>query len=180
MVERLLLDACLVINLWAGDILRSLAVDCGTELLVVEQVAAEVLYVDSDPDEDRERLNWTELSDSGVIQRIRLAGTEEVTAFLGLIPRLGDGEAASLTAAQHRGLVLGTDDGLALRAASERTSPVETVTTPEVVSWWADAAQADDRIAADVIERIETRASYRPPAQHPLRPWWSALRDCSA
>lgn len=170
-MERLLLDACVVINVFAGGILRSLADDAGSELIVIEQVAAEVLYVDDD--EEREALDWDSLSAHGTVTAVSLSGADELTTFLGLVPRLGDGEAASLAAARHRNLVLATDDGLALNIAAEGDPVVETVTTPDIVSWWADAAGADDARIASVIRRIETRARYRPASSHPFAPWWA-------
>jgi hypothetical protein len=170
-MERLLLDACVVINAFAGGILRSLATDAGSELIVVEQVTAEVLYVD---DEDvREALDWDSLSADGTVTAVSLSGTEELTTFLGLVPRLGDGEAASLAAATHRSVVLATDDGLALNIAADGDPVVETVTTPDIVSWWADAVDADAPRIASVLKRIETRARYRPPNSHPLALWWA-------
>ncbi|PTL58600.1 hypothetical protein [Paraconexibacter algicola] len=171
-MERLLLDACVVINVFAGGILRSLSTDAGSELIVVEQVTAEVLYVDDEGD-DREALEWEPLSAEGTVTAVSLSGAEELTTFLSLVPRLGDGEAASLAAARHRGLVLATDDGLALKIAADGDPVVETVTTPDILSWWADAVDADDAQLASVLQRIETRARYRPPNTHPLAPWWS-------
>lgn len=170
-MDRLLLDACVVINLAAGGILRSLAQEAGADLFAVEQVTAEVLYIDDDENE-REELDWSALAADGIVRPLALDGGEELTTFLGLVPRLGDGEAASVAAARHRGLVLATDDVLALTTAASGEPVVETVTTPDVVSWWADAVAADEQRVAVTIRCIEARARYRPPVAHALAPWW--------
>jgi hypothetical protein len=128
-------------------------------------------YVDDE--EEREALDWDSFSADGTVTAVSLSGTEELTTFLDLVPRLGDGEAASLAAARHRNLVLATDDGLALNISAGGDPVVETVTTPDIVSWWADAVAADDARIASVLQRIETRARYRPPNSHPLAPWWA-------
>lgn len=177
-MDRLLLDACVVINLWAGGVLRSLAHEAGAELLAVEQVCTEVLYVDAE-DDAREELDWSALASENTVTPISLAGADELTTFLGLVPRLGDGEAACLAAARHRALVLATDDGLALAAAADGQPTVHTVTTPDIISWWADAVGADVRRVAHAIASIETGARYRPPASHPLAAWWTRARTPS-
>jgi predicted nucleic acid-binding protein len=174
-MDRLLLDACVVINLFAGGILRSLAHEAGSELIVVEQVTSEVLSVDDD-DEERETLEWEPLNADRTIRPITLSRTDEVTTFLGLIPRLGDGEAASLAAARHRNLVLATDDGLALSAAAESAPSVTAVTTPDIVRWWANTVGAEAPRLAATIARIEARARYRPAGRHPLATWWADAR----
>ncbi len=177
-MERLLLDACLVINLWAAGILRELASACGVELLVTEYVAGEAMFVEGEaPDAPRVAIDWNELHGDGLVAAVMPAGENELTAFLGFIPRLGDGEAASLAVATSRGLVVATDDAVALAMAAEHEPPIATVTTPDVVSWWADAAEADDARVAEVIARIEDRARFRPAACHPLSGWWRAAGE---
>ncbi len=173
-MHRLLLDACLVINLWAAGILRELAESCGVELLVTDMVVSEAMFVEGDdPGAPREAINWNELIEAGTVRTVALSGEAEMTAFLGFIPRLGDGEAATVAAAAARGLVVATDDALALSTAAEHDPLVETVTTPDVVSWWADAADASDARIAEVLGLIETRAHFRPSTRHPLSEWWN-------
>lgn len=134
------------------------------------------MFVEADdPDGEREPIPWAAVQAAGTVTALDLED-REAAAFLGFVPRLGDGEASSLAIAGSRGLIVATDDGLALRLAAEHNPVIETVTTPDIVSWWADAAAADAETIALVIARIETRARFRPSDAHPLSSWWRAAR----
>lgn len=171
---RLLLDACVVINLWAGGVLDELVTACGMELLVTRTVTREAMFIESEePDGEREAIDWPALQASGQVSGLELTEAE-AASFLGFIPRLGDGEASSLAIAGARGMIVATDDALALRLAGEHDPVIETVTTPDIISWWADAAEASDERVADVIARIEARARFTPSNSHPLAEWWRA------
>lgn len=171
-MQQLALDACVVINLWAGDVLRSLA--SVAELHVVDQVAREAHFVLSD--DAPQAIPLTGLVADGTLTPARLA-SEELPAYLSHVPALGDGEAASLALASSRGLTLATDDRSALRRARASAEPVDTVTTPDLLSWWADAVRANDADLAGGMRRIERFACYAPPASHPLATWWRDLVD---
>ncbi len=171
-MERLLLDACVVINLWAGGILDELVTTCGMELLVTRTVTREAMFIEPDePDSEREAIDWPALQGKGQVTALELT-TEEAAVYLGLIPRLGDGEASSLAIASSRRLVVATDDALALRLAAEQDPPIQTVTTPDIISWWADTADAGDERVAAVIAHIEARARFTPSSSHALAAWW--------
>lgn len=167
-----MLDACLIINLCAARAVEDLAT-ADVHLAAVEQVTNEVLFLD-DGNGDREALSVDSFIRAGHIEKITLTGDAELRSLLSHVRRLGDGEAASLSAAAHRSYVLATDDRLALQCAQQHDPPVQCVTTPDVVSWWADAAELSAVDLAHAIERIERFACYRPPPAHPLNPWWRA------
>lgn len=70
-----------------------------------------------------------------------------------------------------------TDDALALRTGADHVLPVVTVTTPDIVSWWADEADKDEKRVAEAIHCIERRARFQPAPGHPLAAWWGQARE---
>lgn len=165
-----MLDACLIINLSAAEAIEDL-VAAEVRLGVVSQVAKEVLFLD-DGEGDRQTVAVDDLLAAGHLELTRLSTAVELATMVGHVPRLGDGEAASLAAAASRGYVLATDDRLALRCAAALTPPVDCVTTPDILSWWADAAEVNPEVLAAALQRVERRACYVPPPAHSLASWW--------
>jgi hypothetical protein len=171
MPDPLLLDACVVINLRAGGILPDVARALNLRLQLVEQVAAESLYL-QDPDGHREAIDVAELERERHVEVFGLTGVDELGTFLSFVPRLGDGEAATLAAATHRRLRVATDDRLALRTAEEQQPPIATITTPELVRRWADRAAVPSQRIQEVLRAIRDRASFVAPTSDAQHCWW--------
>lgn len=171
MLDPLLLDACLVINLRAGRILSEVADVLEIRMQLVEQVARESLYLE-ERDGNREAIDIPQLQADGAVEVFALTGAEEIATFLSFVPRLGDGEAATLAAAVHRRARVATDDRLALRTAAEHDPPIVTVTTPQLVRRWAERSEASAERVRSVLRDIRDRASFVAPTYDARHAWW--------
>ncbi len=176
-MDDLLLDACVAINLVASGVeLEEIAAAPGVRFVMTSIAAAETLWIDPlDPEGHRERVDIALLADDGALSLVELAD-DELDLFVDLARNVDDGEAATLTAAIHRGLRVATDDRRAQRLTAGGLAPrVDIVRTTELVKTWAEGPTIDTRRAADAIRLIEYRASYIPPHDDLHFGWWTSM-----
>src|SRR5436309_3500170 len=109
-----MLDACVVINLYATHRFAELLSGLPYQFGVAAEVAAEALYVrQPDPatgDLIRVPIDLAPHAASGLLQVLPVTSAAEKALFLQLVARLDDGEAASLALAMSRGFILATDE----------------------------------------------------------------------
>lgn len=170
--DHLLLDACGCINLAAAFPLNSLSANLGRPVLIVEQAAAESLFLHQQVDGERVRVEI----DVGAIPTLRPDGDLELELYVRLARRLGDGEAASLAVAHHRGLELVTDDRTARKVAASEASNARIRSTAEVLRSLTTSMELPDDEVAQAIRRVESHASFRPPHDDPDLSWWLSAR----
>lgn len=169
--EPLLLDACSAINLEAAFGLQSASSELGRPLLIVDRAAAEVLYLYDVVDGERRR---TPIDVVPVV--VVELEEEELADFVALTSELGDGEAATIAAAAHRGLPVLTNDRVARRHAASFEPPVVTITTPEVLHDWSIHRSVPAAAVGQVLRAVEQRASFMPPRRSdPYADWWRAF-----
>lgn len=180
--ERLLLDCCSLLNLYAtnriGDILAPFAAP--TVVARVVQ-ATEALWVGSgprdDPGADYEVVDLEPLVQAGVLRIEEPESDEELALFVEFAVQLGDGEAMSGALAATRAYTIVTDDGAAIRVFSTSSPPVRTRSTASVVKQWAEAESLSVPELSETLQTIERRASFHPPRRDPLRSWWRSTVD---
>jgi hypothetical protein len=170
------LDGCCLINLLAVEgPLRELP-PMGWRGMVPEVVRQETLFLrsyDSDGKPVREPIDLTPWLDAGHIEVVQPAGADELSAYVGFAAEVDDGEAMALAIARTRHWRLASDDRKALRIAAREG--IGAVTTPELMQAWATAAAPGPGEVAAALRRIEQRARFLPPANHPLSAWWRAM-----
>src|SRR5438552_2210471 len=121
-IDTILLDACCVLNLYAGRCLHSVLRAALHKYAVAERVVAEALYVrnppataDADPQEDREAVDLQPLIAEGLLSVLTTETEREAAAFVRFATQLDDGEAMTCALASERGLAVATDDRKAQR-----------------------------------------------------------------
>ncbi len=171
-MERLLLDACVAINLIASGIrLDEVARSVGTGFAMTSVAAAETLFLA--PDGAGGKRTAADLG-AFPIDIIELA-PDELSTFVELASQVDDGEAATLAVAIHRGLNVATDDRRGARVAKERG--IRVVTTASIMRSWADNAAPAARAVAVALDAIGRRASFVPRRSDPDYGWWCNAGD---
>ncbi len=170
-----LLDACVVINLYATRRMEEIVRSVPTLVGVVDVVRREAGYVrrggSGDDAEDREAIDLAPMISAGAIVPIR--PTEpELETFLDLTLQLDDGEAMTAAVALARQAVVATDERKAIRIVEGR---VATRSSLELVKAWVDAHGLADDDVRTVLNDLRQRGHYVPSERHPLRPWWDAM-----
>jgi predicted nucleic acid-binding protein len=169
--KSLVLDACVVINLLATDLLDEILLAQGTSVLIAGQVAAEALFLD-EADGTRNRVHPDHLPVTNL-------DGDEFDAFVTYATQLGDGEAATLAIAACRGFTAATDDRKALRLAAGAVPNVPCVDTPELIQRWVEVADPSPTQIQEALRKIEDRARYRPRKDHPLAGSWRSWRHAT-
>jgi len=176
----LILDACVVLNLFATRRMDEILHAQGVEVLVAERVRKESLKVGhgraDDVSAEPELVNLAPFIESGILQFARLNGNAEFTAFVRLARDLDDGEAECGAIAMCRGWRVATDDKKARRVFAGLAPAVTGVRTSEMIRVWVERAGAAADVVRDALRDIRVRARFEPPPTDPLWQWWMKLR----
>jgi hypothetical protein len=172
--QSIALDACVLINLMAsGRPLAEFAGAADLSLAVVVQAEREVVWLDpDDPADPRQQIDLEPHITAGALQRLDMVD-HELARFVALARELDDGEAATLTVAESRGLAVATDDRKARRILATLEPPPAVMSTAAIVRAWA--AGSDDTEVAQCLRRIARRASFVPPRNDPDYEWWRSM-----
>lgn len=172
----MVLDACVLLNLYATDRLQDAASTLGVRFVIVPEVAREALFVwpsaASGIGKERVPVDLGELKHLGCLIVQALETDDEKARFVELAAEMHDGEAASCTLSLERRLPLVTDDPKALRLMAARRADPAPMTTPDLLFKWFERADLEWLDRCKIIRMIENRASYWPPRKHPLYDWW--------
>lgn len=173
-----IVDACCLINLYASrnvlDILRVLE----GGLFVPDLVRDESLFIRKDDDLGTsnlvpEAIDLTEAFAEGLLHGCQLEDAVEAECFVRFATAVDDGEAICLALAKCRNWMIATDDRKAIRLAT--AEGIGTITTAEIVRRWADSCRATEAAVAEILQRIERYARFRPRKDSPLHDWWWRL-----
>lgn len=171
--RKILLDACVAINLAATGSLDHIANTLQVTFAVAVQTAAEVGYLRDIADGQAvlTPINLRQFEPGQVVEILELTPAE-LELYVELAALVDDGEAATIAIAIQRKLDLATDDRRARRLCQERhlAEPLRTVS---LLRAYADAARlADDQIQ-QIVTSIRERASFQPPRSDPDLKWWN-------
>lgn len=167
----LAVDACGALNLaGAGVPLMTVGRALGVRMVVVEQVLAETLWIEDIVGGEPARLRVDLAAEVGAGLEVAALGGAELPAFVALAAELDDGEAATLAVALHRDLAVHTDDRKAARVAGRVEVPV--IGTPTLLRRFSERAGLAEGQVADLLRRVERRASYTPRRGEPDHDWW--------
>jgi hypothetical protein len=179
--ERLLLDACCIINLAAtshmAQILRCLGMPIMVAVYVREyELGPSARALQRDPPVD-DRIDLQPFIDEGLIQIVDLEEPGEPLTFLTLSQwRMDDGEATTGAIAIHRNWAVATDDRIGRNVLAEHAPEIRLLSTPELLHHWATYGSPSDDVLRDVLNAIQIEARYIPPRNHPLAQWWAVHR----
>jgi hypothetical protein len=128
-------------------------------------------------DEEILRSNIQPLVEQGLIRTVSLESEAEENAFVNFAVDLDDGEAVTGAIAMHRHWGIATDDRKARRVFARTHPHVQLLSTPELIKHWADTHNPPLDVVREVLQNIQTQASYKPPAAHALHAWWQSIVD---
>lgn len=172
----LVLDSCVVINLFATRIMPEILGALGLSSSVTNYtLTAEGLWVGagrrSDPNSDFELVDLRALIDSDVVQVLDLTDPE-ADLFVELAGSMDDGEAIVGAIAAKRGFAVATDDRRAIRVFASVLPDVALVSTPQIMKQWSDNRAPDHATLRMALRNIHQRGRYYPRSTDPLYNWW--------
>jgi predicted nucleic acid-binding protein len=177
--RRLLLDACVAINLAATDSLDDIAEALQISFVMARQAEAEVGHLRDVRDGDLvlTPINLRSLA-SGMTLEITDLRPSEFVLYLELAAIVDDGEAATIAVAIQRQLGIATDDRKARRLCAEKnlTEPVRTVS---LLRAYADTAGLAKGRVRELLTSVRDRASFLPPRSDPDLRWWEDRIEAS-
>lgn len=174
--NRLVLDACVLINLCATRRLASIATELNVSLVITREVAAETLYVleGGDGEALRSRIHIEELVEHETIEVVDLDDASLPT-FVSLAARLDDGEASTVALAVRHGLPLATDDRAALRLIDAEYPTLEVLSSAQVMRQYCERAGLSRHESRSLLNAIANHASYVPSLRDPEGSWWRSV-----
>ncbi|HEX8696598.1 MAG TPA: hypothetical protein VF746_29530 [Longimicrobium sp.] len=182
--ERVLLDACTLLNLCASGccerILRESEMRFGVIDYVLRTEALHVQKGGGGPDA-RERIpvDLKPLVDAGMLDVVEVSGEAEAATFLNLAMQLDDGEARTLAVALHRRWAVATDDRKTRRLIANSPASIRVFGTLKIVKQWADAQAVSQEELRSILLNIRERGNFLPGRQDPLGVWWRSLVESS-
>jgi predicted nucleic acid-binding protein len=176
--RRLLLDACVAINLAAAARLDQMANSLQVTFMIVDQSALETGYLRDTVDGVTvlTPINLDQLAPSETLEIRRLAPSE-LALYLELASIVDDGEAATIAVAIHQRIDLATDDRRARRLCTERRL-AEPERTVSLLHAYAEAAGLTNDELRGMLIHVRDRASFLPARSDPHLKWWNDhIRD---
>jgi predicted nucleic acid-binding protein len=169
--RKLLLDACVAINLAAATRLDMIADVLQVTFVVVAQAASEAGHLRDIVDGAAvlTPINLNQFLSSETLEIHDLA-PGELTLYLELASIVDDGEAATIALAIHRHMDLATDDRRARRLCAERHLP-EPLRTMALLHAYAEAARLNNDEVRHMLVRVRDRASFLPSRSDPDLKW---------
>jgi predicted nucleic acid-binding protein len=169
-----IIDACVLINLLATEEVKSILDSVGRPSLICSIVQLESIYLKTgDPNNPKELINLAPFIKEGTLSVCGIEGEKEEVLYVDFASVLDDGEAMTLAIAINRAFHLVTDERKARRLFSERIpDPKHLVSTSDLVRHWAQNERISARKLREALRKIESRASYRPPATDRNYEWW--------
>ena len=171
--DILLLDACVLINLFACGHADEILGLLDFSPAIVSHVYRETLYIrrGGSGGDARESvtIDLTDLLAHGLLHVVADASDVELNTFVDFTLELGDGEAMTAALAVHRGHVVATDDRVALRVVGSR---VPTLSSLDLIKLWAEQKRVAPLTITAALRDLRQRGSYLPGARHPLKRWW--------
>jgi hypothetical protein len=172
------LDACCLIDLLATGHEEAILRAAGYDWNLPSAVESEIQHIRGyDPAQPGQFLKLpvylSPLKASGLLNPCSPANQVETDRFVHYASLFrSDGEAMGIAIAEQRGWTFATDDRKAIRVA--RQAGLRVVSSPELLKKWADATQPDPAVLADVLERIQVLAQFKPHSSMPEYAWWIA------
>lgn len=173
-----ILDACCLINLSAGGILRPVLEMHTSAWAAAEYVLRYEAVCVLDPNGvkgelRKESVDLQPLVATGLLRSLVVAGEGEAAMAVALVRSgLDDGEAITCAIAASRGLTVATDERKARQAMTRAGVPL--ASTISIVKAYVERSCLSTNAVRDLINRIGVRGRFVAPKHDPLREWWIA------
>jgi hypothetical protein len=170
---RVLLDACVALNLEATGEFDAIADVLGLTFTMPTKAAEETFYLDDliDGEPCRIQIDLGPHIQKGTLEVVHLAPGDETSTFVSLASRVDDGEAECLALAVHRALPFAADDRLAIRVAGD-LGLTPHFRTAQLLRRYTERANLRPHEITLMLQAVERRASFRPPRGSPDLSWW--------
>lgn len=173
----LILDASCLLNLYAtgrlGEILTVSQYRFALADYVLEEEALFTLVGESaDGPLERVPVDLQPFIEDGLVEVMSLESAEEIATFVDFAIQIDDGEAITAALAVHRGCTVATDDRKARRVIGEQAPTIPLVSTLDLLSEWAEAAQKTMNELRSAMDAMRTGASYVPGRRDHRFEWW--------
>lgn len=170
------LDACSLINLFCGwggiQELHTFGNSWSTSRTALSEFS-EVREWCQDGSVIRRPIDGAAICGGSPLLVHSVIGDDELATLSRLSMVIDDGEAECLAIAKHRGLILVSDDGLAVTQAAKEGVPA--VSSVQLLIDWSNLDATREPRLREIARRIELLARYTPPPQSPHRAWWDSL-----
>ena len=176
----LILDASTLLNLYATGRLQEIAASAPYRFAAAEYVLEEeALFIweqgVGDPAPQPVNLDLNPLIEDGLLEVLALDTDEEVATYVDFAISIDDGEAITAALALHRDCAVATDDRKARRVITDRMPSARLVSTLDLLSEWAEAAQLSTSELQRVMGAMKSGASYVPGRRDPHFEWWLGI-----
>ena len=173
----LLLDACVLINLYASSRLQEIVEALQVPRIAVGQIAIEECrFIYSGPVGDeysqKSPIELDKVKQSGVLHVVDFANDSERERYIALAMTLDDGEAQQLAIAWERQYAIATDERRALRVFRQESPNLPSFTTLDLLHHWATQTNVNESLLRTVIYNIRRRARFQPRSDVVLYDWW--------
>lgn len=172
-----IIDTCVLINLLATGELKSILASVERLSLICSVVQEESIYLRTDdPNNPKELINLSGFLTEGTLSVCEIENESEELLYVDFASVLDDGEAMTLAIAISRGHYLVTDERKARHLFLEKTkSPKRLISTSDLIRGWAGKKKITSKLLRETLQRIESRASYRPPNNDRNQKWWISM-----
>ncbi len=174
MTPAQIIDACVLINLLATGELKSILESVRRQSLICSIVQNETIYLKTgDPNQPKELIDVASFLTGDVLSVCEIEHEREELLYVDFASVLDDGEARTLAIAINRGHYLVTDERKARRLFLEHIdSPKLLISTSDLIRHWSHEKEISAKKLRETLQRIESRASYRPPNSDRNQKWW--------
>lgn len=172
MTARLLLDACVAINLIATQKFDEIAAANDLVFVMVSEAAQEVSSLRDYVDGERVivPINVAERLRSGALEFTELA-EDEFPLYVQYAAKVDDGEAATIAAAVARSWPLATDDRAGRRLCDE-IGVSRLISTSLLLRKYAESDELTPKEISRLLQRIEKHASFVSGRTDSNYNWW--------
>lgn len=172
--QRVVLDACVLINLIASGEIISIRRAIEMDFMICPVVEKESISVQTgDPLSPRQLIDLAPFIQSGVLSIRKLADQREEELFVDYAARLDDGEAMSLAIVHSVGCKLATDDAKARKIFIQAINqPDQLLSTTEIIRIWAIKEGVTQSNLKAVLLAIQQKARFFPSKNDPNCKWW--------
>lgn len=179
-VERAVLDACSLVNLYASrriaDILAASAVEYYVCEYVLRHEATYIVSADPiDGSQVKEAIDLSGVIAQSLLSSVTLESEAEAATYIELAMEVDDGEAQTIAIAAHRTMSVVTDDRLARSLMAQRALVPAMFTTGEILEQWAQLTGASDAEVRETLLNVEKGGRFRPPRNDPAYDWWRSF-----
>lgn len=176
-----ILDACVLINLYASGFLSEVISSRQTQCFVIEQVLQESLYIHKPGDKaasfTNEAIELDSYFQAGTLEQVKLKTATEQELFVNISLQLDDGEAATMAYAISHKIQMITDDKKAIRILLKESPDFKCLSTLDLIKDWSEKLTVDPKQIKAVLSNILKYANYHPGKDHPLFGWWQRAME---